>query len=122
LTALSLAVAAGISVSTGAGHAASNQPDAKKSTAKKATGTSAAGLAKGKSLVTASGCAGCHKIGTKGGTTGPDLSHVGAKMTSAQIAAKIKNPKAKNPNSIMPPSTRSDKEIASMAAYLASLK
>lgn len=116
-TALVLAGATGLSASTGVVHAAT-----KKSAAKKTAGTGAATIAQGKSLVMASGCAGCHKIGGKGGTTGPDLTHVGAKATAAQIAAKIKNPKAKNPHSIMPASTRPDKEIAAMAAYLASLK
>jgi cbb3-type cytochrome oxidase cytochrome c subunit len=58
----------------------------------------------------------------KGGTTGPELSHVGSDMKAPEIAAKLKNPKAKNPNSIMPASKRPDSQIAAMAAYLASLK
>jgi len=55
---------------------------------------------------------GCHTIGAKGGKSGPDLSKIGAKDKSSDIAAKIKNPKANNPNSIMPASHRPDKEIA----------
>jgi mono/diheme cytochrome c family protein len=116
LTVLGLAVAVGLSAGTGASGAAK-----KKMAAKKASG-SAALIATGKKYVVADGCGGCHKVGGKGGTTGPDLSHEGAKSTSAEIAAKIKDPKAHNPNSIMPASKRSAKDITAMAAYLASLK
>jgi cytochrome c oxidase subunit 2 len=114
--ALGLAGVIGLSAGTQVLGAAPKKPPAKK------PANNAASVAQGKSLVAASGCTGCHKIGEKGGNSGPDLSHVGAKDKPADIAAKIKNPKAKNPNSIMPASTRSDKEIAAMAAYLASLK
>ncbi len=117
LTALILAVMTGLSASTASAHAA-----AKKKAVKKTAGGSAASSAQGKSLVAASGCTGCHKIGGKGGTTGPDLTHVGSKASASQIADKIKNPKAKNPKSIMPASNRPDKQIAAMAAYLASQK
>ena len=116
ITVLGLATAVGLSASSGAVGAAKG----KKMAAKKPA--AGAAITQGKKLVAASGCVGCHKIGGKGGTTGPDLSHVGSKVTSAEIAAKIKNPKAKNPNSVMPASSRPDKEIAAMAAYLASMK
>ena len=115
--ALSLAAAVGLSAGTGALGAAK-----KKTPAKKAAGGSAAALAKGKSFVMADGCAGCHKIGGTGGATGPELSHEGSKAKAAEIAAKIKSPKEHNPNSIMPASKRSAKDIAAMASYLASLK
>ena len=117
--ALTLAAAVGLSASTGAVGAAVKKKVAAK---KPATGSNAAVIAKGKKLVAASGCMGCHKIGGKGGTTGPDLSHEGAKAKPAEIAAQIKNPKAKNPKSVMPASSHPGQEIAAMAAYLASLK
>ena len=117
--ALTLAAAVGLSASTGSVGAAVKK---KKVAAKKpAAGSNAAVIANGKKLVAASGCMGCHKIGGKGGTTGPDLSHEGAKAKPAEIAAQIKNPKAKNPKSVMPASSRPGQEIAAMAAYLASL-
>jgi mono/diheme cytochrome c family protein len=119
ITALGLTMAVVLSANSGGVVAAGK----KKAMAKKpAAGAGAAMGAQGKQFVAADGCTGCHKIGGKGGTTGPDLSHVGSKLTAAEIAAKIKNPKAKNPNSIMPASKRPDKQIAAMAAYLASLK
>jgi mono/diheme cytochrome c family protein len=122
ITALCLATAVGLSASSGsASLAAGKKPTGKKGMAKKPA-AGAALIAQGKKFVATDGCVNCHKIGGKGGTTGPDLSHVGEKATAAEIAAKIKNPKAKNPNSIMPASKRPDKQIAAMVAYLASLK
>ena len=118
ITAWGVAAAIGLSAGTSAVGAAAK----KKSAAKKSAGSSAALITKGKGFVNSDGCTGCHKIGGKGGATGPDLTHVGAKDKPAEIAAKIKNPKARNLNSVMPASKRSDKDIAAMAAYLASLK
>lgn len=119
MTALGLTLAVILSANSGGVGAAAK----KKAMAKKpAAGGGAATIAQGKKFLAADGCAGCHKIGGKGGTTGPELSHVGSKATAAEIAAKIKNPKAKNPKSIMPASKRPDNQIAAMAAYLGSLK
>ncbi len=120
--ALTLAAAVGLSASTGSVGAAVKKKKKKMAAKKPAAGSNAAVIANGKKLVAASGCMGCHKIGGKGGTTGPDLSHEGAKAKPAEIAAQIKNPKAKNPKSVMPASSRPGQEIAAMAAYLASLK
>jgi mono/diheme cytochrome c family protein len=121
MAALSMAAILGVTTGTAAVHAAAKSSTAKKMSIKKKAGGSAAMIAQGKSFVTADGCTGCHKLGGKGGTTGPDLTHVGSNATESQIAAKIKNPKAKNPKSIMPASKRPDKQIAAMAAYLASM-
>jgi cytochrome c oxidase subunit 2 len=119
VTALSLGAMIALSLGGGAAGAAT-----KKMTKKNGKTSAAALIAQGKKFVTADGCAGCHKIAGKGGTTGPDLSHLGTDtdMTAAKVAAKIKDPKASKPNSIMPASHRPDKEIAAMAAYLKSLK
>jgi cbb3-type cytochrome oxidase cytochrome c subunit len=122
LTTLSMAAAIGVSTSIGAVRAAAKPSTAKNLAAKKTAGGNSAGIAQGKGFLTTDGCTGCHKLGGKGGTTGPDLSHVGSRLTAAQIAAKIKNPKAQNPRSIMPASKRPDKQIAAEAAYLTSFK
>ena len=119
MTALGLTLAVVLAANSGEVGAAAK----KKAMARKpAASGGAAMIAQGKQFVTADGCMGCHKISGKGGTTGPELSHVGSKLTAADIAAKVKNPKAKNPNSIMPASKRPDKQIAAIAAYLASMK
>ena len=41
------------------------------------------------------GCVGCHKIGSEGGAVGPDLSHIGARQSAAQIRESILSPDAK---------------------------
>jgi mono/diheme cytochrome c family protein len=107
-----------LSAGTGAIGAAAK----KKAAAKKPAATGKADLTRGKKWVESDGCLACHKLGDKGGTTSTDLTKVGARSKAPQIATKIKNPKKDNPNSIMPPSRRPDKEINIMAAYLASLK
>jgi cytochrome c oxidase subunit II len=113
-----LAVAVCLSAATGAVDAAAK----KKPMPKKPAVSSKAAIANGKKWVTADGCLGCHKIGATGGASGPELTKIGAKDKASEIALKIKSPKHNNPNSIMPPSRRPDKEINAMAAYLASLK
>jgi mono/diheme cytochrome c family protein len=46
-------------------------------------------------IVHAAGCIGCHKIGTEGAAVGPDLTHVGARLTTAGIREAILLPDAK---------------------------
>lgn len=121
--ALALAALVGLSAVAGAYGAHARKTAVKKGAGKQpAANGSAAMIAQGKKFVEADGCTGCHKLNGKGGNTGPDLTHIGAKDAAAQIAAKVKNPKANNPNSVMPASRRPDKEIQAEAAYLASLK
>jgi mono/diheme cytochrome c family protein len=116
-----LAASIGLSASTGVQGAAARKAPAKKALAKKPA-AGAAMIAQGKKLVESDGCLACHKIGKQGGTTGPELSKVGTKYKSAEIASIIKDPKKHNPKSLMPASQRPDKDIAAMAAYLATLK
>jgi mono/diheme cytochrome c family protein len=46
-------------------------------------------------LLRATGCVGCHKMGSEGGAVGPDLTHIGARQSAAQIRESILNPDAK---------------------------
>ena len=46
-------------------------------------------------IVHAAGCIGCHKIGSEGAAVGPDLTHVGARLTAAGIREAILLPNAK---------------------------
>ena len=41
------------------------------------------------------GCVGCHKIGSDGAAIGPDLTHVGARLSAALIRESILTPDAK---------------------------
>jgi mono/diheme cytochrome c family protein len=45
----------------------------------------------GKQVVASQGCLGCHKIGENGGTLGPDLTEVGARIPAAAIASSVVN-------------------------------
>jgi mono/diheme cytochrome c family protein len=79
--------------------------------------------ARGKELVNSSGCKGCHKIDGKGGTLGPDLDGVGKRLSAAEILKQLKNPKARNPSSMMPSfSYLPQKDLQALVNYLESLK
>jgi ubiquinol-cytochrome c reductase cytochrome b subunit len=79
---------------------------------------------KGEELYQAQGCTACHKVNGQGGVVGPDLSDEGNKGRSADwLAAQIRNPKAHDPSSIMPPyPSLSQEQIESLVAYLLSLR
>ena len=69
-------------------------------------------------------CASCHAVNGKGGTSGPDLSKVGAKHDAGWIMARIDNPKSHNPSSRMPGfgEKLGDGAMQNIVAYVASLK
>ncbi len=46
-------------------------------------------------ITRAAGCIGCHKVGTEGAAVGPDLTHVGGRLTAAGIREAILLPDAK---------------------------
>jgi mono/diheme cytochrome c family protein len=46
-------------------------------------------------IIRAAGCVGCHKLGAEGAAVGPDLTHVGARLTAAGIREAILQPDAK---------------------------
>ena len=62
-------------------------------------GGSGPGLAGGSTdpmtVIHAAGCVGCHKIGTEGAAVGPDLTHVGGRLSAAGIREAILEPDAK---------------------------
>jgi len=77
----------------------------------------------GEAVYKAQGCSACHTIAGVGGAVGPDLSHVARKRDKEWIEAQLKNPKAHNPQSIMPSFSKlSDKDLDDLASYLAGLR
>jgi len=93
--------------------------------------TTRAKVAKGKELVLASGCLGCHNIddakvvddsdldpSVKSRNFGPDLSRVGDKLNGRWIKAWVFNPKELDPKTTMPDLRLSDAEAEAIAAYL----
>lgn len=91
-------------------------------------------IAAGQMLFVSHGCGGCHTIrGTSAaGTIGPDLTHVGGRMSlaaatlpndTAAFARWIRNNQHVKPDNRMPPfRIFSDSELAMLSHYLASLK
>ncbi len=77
-------------------------------------------------------CVGCHTIqGVSGGIVGPDLTHVGSRLTiaggmlantPADLAQWLGNPPAVKPGSIMPNLHLSEADVQALVAYLGSLK
>ncbi len=72
----------------------------------------------GKTAVAGQGCLTCHKIGENGGTLGPELTEIGAKLPAAGIRRTLLNP-----SGIMPPYTELPQEkLDSIVEFLASLR
>jgi cytochrome c oxidase subunit 2 len=77
---------------------------------------------RGKLLFTDQGCYGCHTVGKFGTPIAPDLSHVGAKYTIADLTRWLRDPAAQKPTAHMPKISLSEAEARALAAYLASLR
>lgn len=80
----------------------------------------AAGNVANGSKLFAANCESCHGAGGKNGQVGPTLAGVGLK--AGQVAYMVRNPAAVDKESSMPKLTITDKELADIAAYVASLK
>ena len=80
---------------------ASDIPAASGSAASAASAASggAAGIANGSTdpmaIIRGAGCTGCHKINGEGGAIGPDLNHVGSRLSANLIRESILTPDAK---------------------------
>jgi mono/diheme cytochrome c family protein len=93
-------------------------------------------LARGKRLVVEHGCLGCHQYRGRGGTLGPEITHVGDKTVhdldfqhvhgertvENWMFAHFKSPSAVVPNTVMPELGLTDDEAHDLAAYMISLK
>jgi len=80
----------------------------------------AAGNASAGTQVFAANCASCHGEGGKNGTVGPTLA--GAGLKAGQVAYMVRNPQGVDKDSSMPKLPLTDKQLADVAAYVASLK
>ncbi|MBA2261976.1 MAG: c-type cytochrome, partial [Solirubrobacterales bacterium] len=73
-------------------------------------------------IVTAqSGCLACHKIGSNGGTIGPDLTDVGERLPAQAIARTLENPTEPMPayDSLQ---AESPEQFEAMVAFLSLLR
>ena len=90
-------------------------PLAKLPSLKVAPGNATAGAA-----VFSANCASCHGAGGKNGQVGPTLA--GAGLKAGQVAYMVRNPQGVDKTSGMPKLPLTDKQVADVAAYVASLK
>ncbi len=67
-------------------------------------------------------CNACHRINSKGGTIGPDLTEVGARLRPEWIAYHLRDPKAFVKNSLEPVYNLADNEIKDLTAFLMNQK
>lgn len=76
----------------------------------------------GRLLYDRNGCTACHSIHGKGGTIGPDLTHVGGKRDADWLMRHFKDPQAVSPGSIMPKVPLQEMELKELTDYMLSLK
>lgn len=82
----------------------------------------ALGLSTGATLFQEKGCFVCHRLNETGGTIGPELTHVGARLPIETIEKVLIDPKSVNPQGIMPPGRLTQAETAALARFLAGMK
>ncbi len=87
-----------------------------------AGGVAGAELTEGQKLYQSHGCSACHTINGIGGTTGPDLTTVGARRDRAWLIGHFKDPAAIVKDSAMPKVQAPDADIEKLADYMLTLK
>ena len=82
------------------------------------------GVSPGAAVFQTKGCMNCHSLQGTGGTFGPALDHIGAGMSKEEIGKYVRNPKAVDPSSKMPPQkdNLTDRELEEVSRFLAELK
>jgi nitric oxide reductase subunit C len=81
-----------------------------------------AGLSPGAALFQEKGCFSCHRLNDTGGTIGPDLTHIGARVPQATIAKILTDPRSVKADAIMPPTALSAPETEMLARFLGEMK
>ncbi len=76
---------------------------------------------KGKEVMAASGCLGCHKVGENGNTLGPNLTNIGDRLGRQAIARTLVNPPSFMPN-FQKLQREKPEEFDQLVRYVASLK
>lgn len=81
-------------------------------------------VALGQEVYAEARCRNCHRIGDKGRTSGPDLTHVGKRLPDLEWHIKhLKNPQSVRPDSTMPAYDKlSEEKLRALSAYIISLK
>ncbi len=80
------------------------------------------GVSPGAVLFQEKGCFACHRIYETGGTLGPELTHVGSRLTYESIERILTDPRSVNPQATMPLPALSHEERDGLASFLAKMK
>lgn len=82
------------------------------------------GVSPGAAVFQTKGCMNCHSLHGTGGSVGPALDHVGRGMGVEDIEHYIRDPKAVDPGSQMPPQkdNLTERELEEVARFLSTLK
>jgi len=81
-----------------------------------------AGEKAGEQLIADRACTACHKLKDKDGGIAPDLSYEGLIREDQWLMDHFKNPRSREPDSIMPTFRFPDEDFQRISAYLESLK
>ncbi|MFN8094667.1 MAG: c-type cytochrome [Vicinamibacteria bacterium] len=84
------------------------------------TDWSKASAEKGGEIFRRSRCVTCHAVNGRGGTLGPELTHVGAKTSRDWLYTWLRDPHRLQPKTLMPRFRFADDQARDVAAYLAS--
>lgn len=79
-------------------------------------------LTEGQRVYQSHKCSACHTINGIGGTTGPDLTHVGSKRDAHWLKEHFENPQKVVPNSAMPKVEAPEADIEKLTDYMLTLK
>ncbi|MBI4061831.1 MAG: cytochrome c [Elusimicrobia bacterium] len=73
-------------------------------------------------LFDAHGCRSCHKIGARGGNSGPDLTMVGHRRPRPWLERWLASPRASRHDAMMPEQGLGDRDRAALAEFLSEQK
>jgi nitric oxide reductase subunit C len=87
-----------------------------------AGGAMALGVSPGALRFQEKGCFACHRIYETGGQLGPELTHVGSRLSYEAIEKLLTDPRSVNPQGTMPLTPLSHEERDELSAFLAKMK
>ena len=79
------------------------------------------GQHRGAALFREKGCFNCHRVGEVGGILGPDLTHVGARLSRELIEQVLTDPRSADPRAIMPDPPLLPPERTELVTFLGGL-
>lgn len=87
-----------------------------------AAAKNAAAVEPGKAVFAGAGCKSCHRVGSSGGNSGPDLTFVGIRRSRSWLDLWLENPRAWKKDALMSNPRLSPKAREAIADYLSAQK